>query len=107
MKTFFIRKLLFLICLLRAQPLAISDDSMWAGRASQSVPKGAKVTLEFDRSDYALGENVLVHFVLENSGDKPFTFSYGGDYRGGSRPLRFQVTAMDDAGHPAEDPDPF
>ncbi|NLS94665.1 MAG: HEAT repeat domain-containing protein [Planctomycetaceae bacterium] len=87
--------------------VCVADDSMWAGLATQPVPEGAKVTLEVDRPDCLLGENVLVHFILENTGDKPFEASFGGDYRGASRHLRFKVTATDEAGQPAEDPDPF
>lgn len=78
------------------------------GRAehTQPVPAGVKATLEFDRAEYFLGENVLAHFILENAGTEPFTFSWGGDYRGSSRHLRFEVTATDEAGILAEDPDP-
>lgn len=70
------------------------------------VPPGARVTLELDKPSYFLGENILVHFRLENVGDKPFSYSYGGDYRGGSRSLRFQVTAVGPDGRPVADPDP-
>ena len=87
-------------------PVHAGYESMWAGNATQPVPEGAKVTLEFDRPDYFLGENVLVHFVLQNTGDTPFEASWGGDDRGASRHLRFKVTATDEAGQAAEDPDP-
>lgn len=98
---------LFLVALISCAGYVRADDgAIWAGSATQPVPKGAKVTLELDRSDYFLGENVLVHFVLENTGDKPFEASWGGDYRGASRHLRFKVTATDEAGQVAEDPDP-
>ncbi len=70
------------------------------------VPEGAKITLEFDRSEYFLGDNVLAHFVVENTGDEPFKISQGGDYRGAGRSLRFKVTATDEAGHETEDPAP-
>jgi len=78
----------------------------WAHFADQSVPKGAKVTLKTDRTEYFLGENVLVHFILENTSDKPFKACFGGDNRGASRSLRFIVTATDESGNVAEDPDP-
>jgi hypothetical protein len=45
------------------------------------VPDGAKVTLQCDKKEYFLGENVLVHFILENISDKPFEADFGGDYR--------------------------
>ncbi len=90
-----------------ALPVHAQDGSMWADSATQSVPKDAKVTLHLDRPECFLGENVLVHFVLQNTGDAPFDAAWGGDYRGASRHLRFQVTATDESGQPAEDPDPF
>jgi hypothetical protein len=79
---------------------------MWANQATRPVPEGAKVTLEFDRPDYFLGENVLLHFVLENTSGQSFETSWGGDYQGASRHLRFKVTATDERGNVAEDPDP-
>ena len=78
----------------------------WAANASQPMPEGAKVTLKTDRAEYFLGENVLVDFILENTSDQPFKMSYGGDYRGSSRSLRYIVTATDELGQEAEDPDP-
>jgi hypothetical protein len=89
-----------------ALPVRADDESMWAANATQPVPEGAKVMLEFDRPDYFLGENVLMHFVLQNTGNTPFDASWGGDYRGANRHLRFKVTATDEAGQVAEDPDP-
>jgi hypothetical protein len=82
------------------------EPSMWESNASKPVPPGARVKLEVDRHEYFLGENVLVHFILENAGDLPFEVDFGGDYRGATRHLRFKVTATDDAGRVAEDPDP-
>lgn len=87
------------------RPAAVIE-SMWFGEATQPVPEGAKVRLELDRPECLLGENVLVHFVLQNTGDTPFEASWGGDYRGASRHLRFKVTATDEAGQATEDPDP-
>jgi hypothetical protein len=64
---------------------------MWEANANKPVPIGAKVTLELDRPEYFLGENVLVHFILKNTSDEPFEADLGGDYRGATRHLRFQV----------------
>lgn len=75
----------------------------WPG--TQPVPEGAKVTLEFDKAEYFLGENVLVHFILENAGAEAFEASFGHDYRGATRHLRFKVTATNQEGVEAEDPD--
>ncbi len=82
------------------------DDTVWESSTATPVPPHAKLSLELDRDWYFVGENVLVHFVLTNVGDQPFQASFGGDYRGASRHLRFKVTATDEHGHPAEDPDP-
>jgi hypothetical protein len=94
-----------LICAL-SLAAAGQQDGIWVRSATRPVPDGAKVTLETDRQEYFLGENVLVHFVLENTGAQPFEVDFGGDYRGASRSLRFKVTATDEAGNVAEDPDP-
>ena len=74
--------------------------------ADGTVPPGAKLTVAFDRSEYLLGENVLLQFMLENTGDKPFSAEFGGDYRGIDRSLRFKVTARDEQGRLAPDPEP-
>ena len=80
-------------------------DSTRADQSSNLVPDGAKVTIECDKQEYFLGENVLLHFILENTSDKPFEANFGGDYRGAMRALRFKVTATDESGHMADDPD--
>lgn len=85
--------------------ITAGQPSMWELNAKRPVPAGAKVTLEIDRPEYFLGENVLVHFTLENTGDQPFEADFGGDYRGATRALRFKVTAVDESGQLVEDPD--
>jgi len=70
------------------------------------VPGNAKVTLSCDKDEYFLGENVLVHFKLENTGGAAFNADSGGDYRGSPRSLRFKVTATDQNGDPVADPYP-
>lgn len=69
------------------------------------VPEGARVSLSLDQSEFFLGENILLHFAVENVGDRPFQINVGGDYRGASRALRFKVTATDEAGNAVTDPD--
>lgn len=85
---------------------AAAAEPRWEAGVMQPVPAGARVRLEASRSEFFLGENVLVHFILENVGSQPFDMAFGGDYRGASRALRFKVTATDEAGRAAEDPDP-
>ena len=63
-----------------------------------------KITISTEHPVYLLGENVIVSFVLENTGAKEFTASFGADYRGGTRANRFKVTASDSSGRVADDP---
>jgi hypothetical protein len=70
------------------------------------VPSGAVARLEFDKPVYFLGENILVYFVLENHGARPFTVESGGDYRNATRETRFEVTAQDSDGNLMPDPYP-
>jgi hypothetical protein len=97
---------LVLLALLLAAAAHAAEPSMWEASARKPVPAGAKVTLATDRREYFLGENVLVHFTLENTSDQPIEADFGGDYRGATRALRFKVTATDESGRLAEDPDP-
>lgn len=66
----------------------------------------ALVVLTVDKPTFFLGENLLVHYCIENTGVAPFQIDIGGDYRGGSRSSRFKVTVTDARGAPAADPDP-
>src|SRR5438094_6808173 len=70
------------------------------------APEMARASIELDRKEYFLGENVLLHFYIENTGKEPFDIEVGGDYRGASRHLRFDVKAFDSAGNLCDDPDP-
>jgi len=72
----------------------------------RTVPEGARVILELDKEAYFLGENILLHFCLENVSKEPFRFHMGADSRLASRPMRFKVTAADEKGQPVADPDP-
>lgn len=85
-------------------PIRGQEESYWESRAKDPVPDGAKVTLEIDRCEYFLGEEVWIHFVLENTSKEPFEASFGHDYRGSDRQLRFKVTATDENGQVAEAP---
>jgi hypothetical protein len=83
-----------------------SAGSQYGFRSGGPVPANAKVTLSTDKDEYFLGENVLVHFKLENTGGAPFEAAFGGDYRGAPRSLGFIVTATDPNGKPVADPYP-
>ena len=88
-------------------PAQASDEgSWWNACATNPVPAGAVVHLTPDRPEYFIGENVLLHFTLENAGTKPFEASFGGDYRGSPRHLRFHIQATRADGIVAADPYP-
>ncbi len=74
--------------------------------ASPGWSQQARVTLNSDKSSYFLGENVLIHFSVENLGPGPLGVDLGGDYRGAPRSLRFKVKAFDEHGQLLEDPHP-
>ena len=88
-------------------PAQASDEgSWWNACATNPVPAGAVVHLKSDRPEYFIGENVLLHFTLENAGTKPFEASFGSDYRGSPRHLRFHIQATRADGIVAADPYP-
>jgi hypothetical protein len=62
--------------------------------------------LTANRDRFLLGENVLVHYCLENTSSGPLHIDVGGDYRGSSRSLRFEVTVTGEDGKVVADPDP-
>ena len=72
----------------------------------EALPKGMSVSLESDKLVYFVGENILLHYRIDNTGNEPFKISVGGDYRG-SRPIRFKITAVSRGGKAVEDPTPF
>jgi hypothetical protein len=78
------------------------------GGAQELKHAGAEVSLELDKAEYFLGENVVLHWRIRNAGDKPITFDIGGDGRtpGANRAIRFKIEATDAAGNAAADPYP-
>lgn len=94
-----------LVCLLG--PLAAVAQTQSAARAPQLPPAGAaKISLVADKPEFFLGENILLHYRIENAGKEHLDFSVGGDYRGGTRANRFKVTVVDAAGREMPDPVP-
>lgn len=77
---------------------------------SQSMPKGVpdgmEIKLTADKETYFLGENILLHYEVKNTGTEPIMVELGGDYRGAPRHARFQVIATDEAGSAMDDPTP-
>jgi hypothetical protein len=93
------------IILLSHSPADVLPTAITSKNASP-VPPGALITLTTDKESYYLGENVLIHFQLTNTGDEPFDSNWGGDSRAAPRPLRFQVSATNAAGLAMSDPYP-
>jgi len=75
--------------------------------SARPFPPGLEVNLVSDRTNYFLGENILLHYRIANASDETFKISVGGDYRGSSRADRFKVTATSADGKPVADPTPF
>jgi len=76
------------------------------GGRDNPVPGKATVELKFDKKQYYFGEPCQVEFILRNTDDKEISYSFGGDYRGANRALRFRVQALDADGKPVPDADP-
>jgi hypothetical protein len=76
--------------------------------APPSRASDALVSVEVDKPEYFLGENVLLHWHIRNVGDEPFTFSIGGDGRtpDATRAIRFKIEVIDESGRSAPDPYP-
>src|SRR6185503_20035093 len=105
MRKIFLYWCLWGVLLFTGNSTTAGELSMWEASAKNPVPAGAKASIECDRQEFFLGENVLLHFTLENESNKPFEADFGGDYRGATRHLRFKVMAIDESGRMAEDPD--
>jgi beta-lactamase regulating signal transducer with metallopeptidase domain/HEAT repeat protein len=71
------------------------------GARSQAKP-AARVTLTPQRPAYFLGENILVHYRLENAGKEPVRYDKGGFYPELRRNDGYRVTAalLDEKGRP-------
>lgn len=75
-----------------------------AGR-SLSCHEGARVTLSLDKKEYFLGENILLHYCLENASTTPFPIQSDMDMDSPSRrQSSFTVIAQGDDGKAVEDP---
>lgn len=84
-----------------AEPVADYSTSIPKG-----VPAGAEIRLAADQPDFLLGENILLHYEVKNSGDERIVVEWGGDSRGSPRHTRIRVIATDETGRVIEDPTP-
>ncbi|MDZ4820200.1 MAG: M56 family metallopeptidase [Planctomycetota bacterium] len=76
--------------------------------AAHSDHSKAVITVEPDKPEYFLGENVLLHWNIRNDGEKPFWYSIGGDGRTpyANRAIRFKIEMTDEKGNAGVDPYP-
>jgi hypothetical protein len=79
----------------------------WTQGKPGKVPAGLEVSLVADKTNYFLGENILLHYRIHNASSNTFKISVGGDYRGSTRADRFIVTAVSADGIPVADPTPL
>ena len=70
------------------------------------VPSNAAIRLTTNGETFFLGENVLIHFELINTGGDGFKADFGGDYRGAMRSLRYEITGVGETGEALPDPYP-
>lgn len=68
--------------------------------------KQVQLVVEAERKEYFVGEPFVLKLGIKNITDHPLKLEFGGDYRGGTRAGRFTVTATDENGVKAIDPDP-
>ena len=95
----------FLLCLFGT--LAVSAQTPDKARAAQlPPPETMKISRLADKAEFFLGENILLHYRIENIGKEHLGIDVGGDYRGGTRANRFKVTVVDAAGRELPDPAP-
>ena len=91
----------------QAPPAASAIDYPGIYRVRQvPSPDTLKLSLRADRTEFFLGENILLHYCIENQGQGVPELSTGGDYRGGTRADRFKVSVIDGAGREMPDPHP-
>ena len=86
--------------------VSLAPRGAMAADRPAAIPPGVKISLVLDRTEFFLGENILLHYCIENTGEPAFSVEVGGDYRGGTRANRFKITARSVAGQPVGDPAP-
>jgi HEAT repeat protein len=81
---------------------AAAVQQLWAEQQKAPRKPGARVTLTPQRREYFLGENILVHYRLENAGTEPVRYEKGGFYPALRRNDGYRITAalLDDKGRP-------
>ncbi len=100
MKKYLFRWLVVPAAVIAMEAFAFTFDNL------SPIPPGAQVTLETDQTEYFLGDSVLLHFTLRNTGREPFQYRVGGDYRGVDRQVSFKFRVFDAEGNELADPFP-
>lgn len=95
-----------LLCLLCALPILAQTPTPAPQRPKLPAADSMKISLLADKAEFFLGENILLHYRIENTGKEHLGIDVGGDYRGGTRANRFKVTVVDAAGRELPDPAP-
>ena len=100
--------LFLLAALLLAGPLITSGYADPPETEEEKPEDGLKVTVETDKEEYFLGENVLLRWHAQNTEGPPLKISVGGDGRtpGARRAVRFKIEAISSDGVEAADPWP-
>lgn len=71
------------------------------------IPSPVAIQLLADRETYFIGDAILLHYQVTNTGSQPLLITQGGDYRSATRSTRFHVTAVDEHQEAVPDPDPI
>jgi hypothetical protein len=107
MKAIFIFFALMAAGLCRGAETNAQFDNFGTQGKPGKVPAGLEVSLVADKTNFFLGENILLHYRIHNASSNTLKISVGGDYRGSTRADRFTVTAVSGDGIPVADPTPF
>ena len=65
-----------------------------------------RITIEAEKKQYFIGEEIYVNHVPENVGKVSYEYMKGGDYRGATRHLSYYIEAVHEDGTAMPDPDP-
>lgn len=91
--------------LVKNPPVPLADDAE-KQRAGRNSGAQTRVTIEAEKKQYFIGEEIYINHVLENIGKDSFEFHKGGDYRGATRHLSYYIEAVHEDGTQMPDPDP-
>src|SRR5688572_20577586 len=85
--------------LFAAEPPRLAPDT--PAQKRPAPPAGVRVSVESDKPEYFLGENILLHFHVRNAGAQPFELDSSDESAAESAPVRdprYWVMATNAAG---------